>query len=414
MPGRYQGRRNDRRQRGRNHSQEARPRGYFPTPEGHPFPVVEPQYHYQPDVHRPATFGVVIFDLETVHDAERGTYFEKGLHECASQDQWIWKSRSQIIQFGAVDLHNGNRLNVECRPKFTWDKVISPAARQFAEDHGHDQIVQNESLPHFLEPWQDKVVPFLVHAAGRSKQLALIAHNGENFDEMVLAEEDKRLGLFHHLRNAGITWFFFDPIKTLKNKYGQDYGTCGKLSLAVLYAEHVGEKKQQSHQALDDCLMLLEVLSKWEDLRDLLAQDISQRLCSVEEEARDAAKTLSVRFRCPAHNAVQGRPPPPPPLPPQQPPSVPPVMVDGPVRQPPPPPSTPAPENFDQEPRGAGELRLGAVEFVPGVLWTGGSQNVDIPGAHHNNGGLLYGQRSGEEGEVPYWEPVVGEGRRFQ
>lgn len=71
-------------------------------------------------------------------------------------------------------------------PEFNWEDVKSPAARLFAEDHGHDVIIKDQSLPYFREVWTHEVLPFLWRASGRSGQLAMLAHNGNAFDYYVL------------------------------------------------------------------------------------------------------------------------------------------------------------------------------------------------------------------------------------
>jgi len=284
------------------------------------------------DERRPGDFGVVVYDLETIHDAERGTYFEKGLHECAASEQITWKRCSQIIEFAAIDLRSGASIVKRCRPEFQWADVRSPAARRFAEDHGHDRIVQDPTLPKFDACWVSEVVPFLESAAGRSMKIAMIAHNGDAFDHFVLEKELQRLGLSGSL---ALSLHSFDPIRTLKQHYGQDYGSGGQLTLNALHEQHVhpGHAGQQ-HQALDDCRMLLEVLSHWRELSELLAAEIAGCFCAGDGEvdAADVATLLSLYF---SHMHVS--------------------KAGGAA------PAAPA----------GHELRVGATEFVPGVPWTG-------------------------------------------
>lgn len=300
-------------------------------------------------VPRPGDFGVVIYDLETIHDAERGTYFEKGLHECAASEQITWKRRSQIIEFAAIDLRSGARLVKRCRPEFKWADVRSPAARRFAEDHGHDQIIQDSTLPQFNECWVNEVMPFLQSAAGKSKQIAMIAHNGDAFDHFVLEKELQRLGLSDGLP---LSLHRFDPVRTLKRHYGQDYGWGGRLTLNALHEHHVPPRQVwQQHQALDDCQMLLEVLSHWQELNQLLAVEIANCFCGDDGEVATASAVLGICI-C-FGNDLRAR------------------EVNH--RSPP------------HEEHAAGhELRVGAMEFVPGVLWTasgagcGGGANESV------------------------------------
>eukprot|EP00411_Alexandrium_monilatum_P037573 CAMPEP_0175412752 /NCGR_PEP_ID=MMETSP0095-20121207/42799_1 /TAXON_ID=311494 /ORGANISM="Alexandrium monilatum, Strain CCMP3105" /LENGTH=424 /DNA_ID=CAMNT_0016711769 /DNA_START=9 /DNA_END=1283 /DNA_ORIENTATION=- len=361
-----------------------------------------------PEGHRCADFGLVVYDLETTHDAERGTYHEKGIHECAASEQITWKRRSQIIEFAAVDLHSGTRFLSRCRPEFEWSDVRSTAARRFAQDHGHDQIILDESLPHFRERWVTEVMPFLIRAAGSSGRLAMIAHNGDAFDHFVLDKELSRLGLSDALP---LEMHRFDTIRTLKQRFGQDYGTCGQLALKALHAQHVQHRVEgelASHQALNDCLMLVEVLSRWQELGELLAQEIANDICE-DVQVPAASALLKVRFACPAHTAVRGIPPPPPPLPPQ--PQHDALAMGGAaaVLLPQPPPPPPAPPCVPSDAAPGGELRLGAVEFVPGVPWTALSGLA----AGMNCGHATFEQVSGgggwpcDEGEAPYWEPLV-------
>lgn len=61
-------------------------------------------------------FGVIVYDLETIHNAQRGNYAERGLHECGPEDQVTWKSCSQIIEFAAIDVLSGESICVRSRP----------------------------------------------------------------------------------------------------------------------------------------------------------------------------------------------------------------------------------------------------------------------------------------------------------
>jgi len=411
-------RRGDRRHAGRTDTQatSATSSSLSHDADEHLVSPAEARVDNSSDVHRPPDFGVVIYDLETIHDAERGTYHEKGLHECAASEQITWKRRSQIIEFAAVDLHSGTRINVRSRPEFQWADVRSPAARCFAEDHGHDKIIQDESLPQFKDRWASEVLPFLKHAAGGHGRLAMIAHNGDAFDHIVLEKELVRLGLAGDL---ALELHRFDPIRTLKRHYGQDYGSCGQLALKALHAQHVQQRTGGDltpHQAMDDCFMLIEVLSRWQDLGSLLADEIAGEFYSAKPvEVSAAAALLRVRFACPAHTAVRGTPPPPPPL---RGGSSAGAQAGGtPLMLPPPPPVLPP------EPLGSHELRSAAAEFVPGVQWTAATSATPIWGLDASGFAstttfdcrpALSGQGCGAEGwpcnektDAPYWEPLV-------
>lgn len=222
--------------------------------------------------------GFVVFDLETAHDAPVGNYAEKGLHECPLDQQHVWKDRSQIIEFAGVDLHTGARLAVQCRPEFRWTDVVSPAARAFAEDHGHDRIIQDETLPTFAARWRDEVHPFLRRAAkGPFGQLALVAHCGDLFDFGVLFKELERLQL-----SLDVQVVLFDPVRTLKRHFGREFGTGGQLSLRQLHKRFVPtlgtSAPHAAHRALGDCEALLEVLQHWPELRELLAWEVGQSM----------------------------------------------------------------------------------------------------------------------------------------
>jgi len=251
-------------------------------------------------VNRPLDFGVVIYDLETIHDAERGTYHAKGLYECSASEQIVWKRRSQIIEFAALDVLSGERLRVRCRPDFSWDEVRSYAARCFAEDNGHDHIVKDESLPEFRQAWANEVVPFLRQTAGEGQQVAMIAHNGDSFDHFVLEKELNRLELSDKLP---LVLHRFDPIRTLKQNFGQYYGCGGQLALRLLHAQFVGTHVQDNapqHEALTDCIMLQEVLSSWHELSAFLAVDIlSELFTGSTEEASTALTALTMYLACP-------------------------------------------------------------------------------------------------------------------
>eukprot|EP00434_Breviolum_minutum_P037675 symbB.v1.2.033416.t1/scaffold4149.1/size43842/1 len=229
--------------------------------------IQQPQMQMAPDgIHAGSlNFGIIIYDLETIHDSERGNYAEKGLHECSQEEQIEWKSRSQIIEFAAVDVLTGNSICVRSRPEFGWEDVKSAAARLFAEDHGHAEIIRDQSLPFFAEVWAQEVLPFLWRASGGSRNLAMLAHNGDHFDHYVLTKEIKRLNLS---MEGGPSLVGFDPVTVLKNYYGPQYGTGGLLQLKTLYQQH----------AMDDCVMLMEVIQHWQDLNMLLAQAIAAQM----------------------------------------------------------------------------------------------------------------------------------------
>lgn len=219
--------------------------------------------------------GIVIFDLETAHDAPQGTYAEKNLHECPPSQQHVWKNRSQIIEFAAVDVRTGERFEARCRPEFRWEDVISPAARAFARDHGHDLIIQDMELPTFADRWLDEVHPFLCRAAGSGGRLAMIAHCGDRFDFAVLSRELKKHGLPVDFRAE-----HFDPVRTLKQRFGPDFGGGGQLALRRLHERFVPPPAapRAAHRALSDCEALLDIIQHWPDLRRLLAWEVAETM----------------------------------------------------------------------------------------------------------------------------------------
>lgn len=299
---------------------------------------------------RPVEFGTVVYDLETIHDAERGIYANKGLFECERSEQIVWKRQSQVIQFAAVDLRTGERLRVSCRPKFEWGDVKSPAAREFAEDHGHDRIVKDMSLPFFEDRWKDEIMPFLKRAAGKFSRLAMIAHNGDKFDHYVL---DKEL-CGRRLNPSGqLCLHCFDPIRTLKGLHGEDYGIGGRLRLETLHNQHVPADRREGcpdqHEALNDCLMLREVLAHWTHLAGALAFEISRAFCANAGEVALGYMQVASLFGYPREPGATSEKP---------------AAADA---------------------GGTGgttpyyEMSVGAAEFVPGVPWTAPNYQGSVP-----------------------------------
>lgn len=241
--------------------------------------------------------GVVIFDLETAHDAPVGTYADRNLHECPPDQQHLWKERSQIIEFAAVDVRTGERFQVQCRPEFRWEDVISPAARAFAEDHDHDRIIKDVTLPTFAERWWSEVEPFLRQAAGASGRLAMIAHCGDRFDFAVLSREIRRLAL-----SSAVGVEYVDPVSVLKQSFGPAFGGGGQLSLRRLSERFVPETlltaRAAAHHALSDCEALLEVVQHWPELRELLAWEVARRSLP-SSEVPCASALLREMFECP-------------------------------------------------------------------------------------------------------------------
>ncbi|CAE7235260.1 SLC4A10 [Symbiodinium sp. CCMP2592] len=221
--------------------------------------------------------GVVVFDMECIHDNPRGSYQACGLVE--TSNQWEWKERCQIIEFSAIDVITGESFSVRCRPQFNWQDVRSHAARRFAEDHGHREIVEDMGLPFFEEVWHSELVPFLQRAAGGTGNVVLLAHNGAALDEFVLKKEIYRLRL-------DMSWcprlMYADPVAAVKQSYGNpavaaEYrGRHMSLALAEMHQRYVGESKRKfkAHNALDDCHMLLEVLCHAPYVADALADHI--------------------------------------------------------------------------------------------------------------------------------------------
>eukprot|EP00913_Durusdinium_trenchii_P017164 g16141.t1 len=239
-----------------------------------------------------------------------------GLHECAQDEQIEWKSRSQIIEFAAVDVLTGESICVRSRPEFSWDDVRSGAARLFAEDHGHADIIKDQTLPFFSEVWTHEVFPFLWRASGNSGHLAMLAHNGDAFDHYVLMKEIKRLQL---PMEGGPTLVGFDPIRSLKSAYGQGFGQGGLLALRQLYKDKVpAGRSLRAHQAMDDCVMLMEVIQHWSELNFLLASDIAHQMQQMmphqgnDEALQEAMAMLRYRLsdpvpilQAPPHPRVQ-------------------------------------------------------------------------------------------------------------
>merc|ERR1719188_918277 len=105
----------------------------------------------------------------------------------------------------------------------------------------------------------------------------MIAHNGDNFDHYVL---DKELCQQNLNPCAKLFLHRFDPVRTLKAQHGAEFGKGGALKLEKLHADHVpeglAEATGQQHQALNDCLLLREVLQHWEHLAGAMAFEISK------------------------------------------------------------------------------------------------------------------------------------------
>lgn len=221
--------------------------------------------------------GVVVFDMECIHDNPRGSYQACGLVE--TSNQWEWKEHCQIIEFAAIDVITGESFSVRCRPQFSWQDVRSHAARRFAEDHGHRAIIEDMGLPLFEEVWHSELVPFLQRAAGGTGNVVLVAHNGAALDEFVLKKEISRLRL-------DMSWcprlMYADPVKAVKQSYcnpavAAEYrGRHMSLALAEMHERYVSKTNRiyKAHNALDDCHMLLEVLCHAPYVADALADDI--------------------------------------------------------------------------------------------------------------------------------------------
>lgn len=223
----------------------------------------------------PLQVGVVVYDVEALHTAA------KGAKECKPSEEVDWKSQSQIVQFGAVDLLRLQVLNATCRPEFAWDQVVSPNMQKFAEENHLDKIAQakDEDLG-FASVWHAQILPFLLGAAGDSQRLALIAHNGDNFDHPVLVKELARLGLLP----LPVQLIFLDPLSAKKRAEGLTY--VPDMELSKMYAR-MGEDAaalvtSQEHDALGDCAKLVAVLggstSESAGLRQLLAGELRQHL----------------------------------------------------------------------------------------------------------------------------------------
>jgi hypothetical protein len=132
----------------------------------------------------------------------------------------------------------------------------------------------------------------------------MIAHNGDQFDHFVLEKELMRLSLANSLN---LMLHRFDPVVTLKKHFGQEYGFGGQLRLKALHEQYCGKADGllQEHDALRDCFMLIEICSHWPQLASLLSQDIATAIFKDTEEAAEAQRYLSLRFACPAHEAMR-------------------------------------------------------------------------------------------------------------
>ncbi|CAE7258132.1 unnamed protein product [Symbiodinium sp. KB8] len=218
----------------------------------------------------------------TGQDAATAQLSSRGIVE--TTDQWEWKQHCQIIEFAAIDVVTGESFCVRCRPQFNWEDIRSRAARCFAEDHGvglerHKEMICDPGMPFFQEVWHAEVIPFLQRAAGGTGSVVLLAHNGAAFDEYILRKEITRLGL--DLSRCP-RLMFADPVAAVKQHYcypavAAEYaGQHLSLALANMHQKYVGYSKRdfKQHQALDDCIMLLEVLCYAPYVADVLADNI--------------------------------------------------------------------------------------------------------------------------------------------
>ena len=253
------------------------------------------------DVQLQLRAGVVVFDMECIHDNPRGSYLAQGLVE--TFDQQEWKERCQIIEFAAIDLITGESFSVRCRPQFSWQDVRSHAARRFAEDHGHREIIEDMGLPYFEEIWHSELIPFLQRAAGGTGNVVLLAHNGAAFDEFVLKKEIARLQLD---MSCCPTLVYADPVAAVKENYhhpavAAEYrGRHMSLTLADMHQRYVSKTNRifKAHHALGDCHTLLEVLRHAPYVADALATHICNR---IGLQVPDLASTLRNRLQNPAN-----------------------------------------------------------------------------------------------------------------
>ncbi|CAE7451154.1 unnamed protein product [Symbiodinium necroappetens] len=245
----------------------------------------------------------------TGQDAATAQLSSRGIVE--TTDQWEWKQHCQIIEFAAIDAGaKGGEVTVNraveadcapsssssiaaegvrCRPQFNWEDIRSRAARCFAEDHGvglerHKEIICDPGMPFFQEVWHAEVIPFLQRAAGGTGSVVLLAaHNGAAFDEYIMRKEITRLGL--DLSRCP-RLMFADPVAAVKQHYcypavAAEYaGQHLSLALANMHQKYVGYSKRdfKQHQALDDCIMLLEVLCYAPYVADVLADNICKMI----------------------------------------------------------------------------------------------------------------------------------------
>ena len=251
------------------------------------------------DVQLQLRAGVVVFDMECIHNHPRGTYLAANIVE--TSDQWEWKEHCQIIEFAAINIITGESFSVRCRPQFSWQDVRSHAARRFAEDHGHREIVEDMGLPFFEEIWHSELVPFLQRAAGGTGNVVLLAHNGAALDEFVLKKEITRLQLD---MSCCPRLMYADPVAAVKENYynpavAAEYrGRHMSLALADMHQRYVSHSNRmfKQHQALDDCRMLLEVLCHAPYVADALAAHICNM---IGLQVPDLASMLRNRLQSP-------------------------------------------------------------------------------------------------------------------
>jgi hypothetical protein len=93
----------------------------------------------------------------------------------------------------------------------------------------------------------------------------------------------------------------FDPVRTLRRFFGEDFGSGSQLTLDAVYSRHVPaspstKHHQQFYEAQGDCSRLLEVLTHWVSLSALLAAEIATAFVDVDE-VEDVSNAVLVVIR---------------------------------------------------------------------------------------------------------------------
>eukprot|EP00435_Cladocopium_sp_Y103_P071735 s171_g38.t1 len=89
----------------------------------------------------------------------------------------------------------------------------------------------------------------------------------------------KEINRLNLLTEGGPALVGFDPVTVLKQYKGHSYGSGGLLALRTLYQQHVRSNGVlQAHQAMQDCIMLMQVIQHHADLNALLSCEIATQM----------------------------------------------------------------------------------------------------------------------------------------